>query len=379
MRSLSFVAVLLTACAAPTTMIVMPDSGDDPTADASPGDHDAGVQEDARVVPLPDSGTADSGTEEDAGTAPDSGTPDAGMADAGSTMTGDGGTDAGGDAGTSSGPAAVQLALGAEHSCVLRTDGRARCWGNPVHALGWGSDTFGSHVRGLGDGVAIAATGARGCALRPDGSVWCWGTLSFTGETFPSGGFTAEPVRIAGIAAMDEIAGQCGVTTAGTVQCWDTSAGGVTAPPAGITGAIDIDQFDTSFCALRSDGAVACWGPAPSVAPFVAGLTHVSVSNGGACALTSGGAVFCWDASAPAPVGRGGSATNTSPYVEIGSGQAHTCGRRADGSVWCWGRNDFGQLGRTTSVTTDTTAGEVLLGTWVPGGMTSAPVIPDYY
>ncbi len=414
MRSpLSFLALLLTACADPTT-VVMPDSGTDPMADAAPGDNDAGIQEDAGVVLLPDSGTApDAGS--DAGLAPDSGSPDAG-GDAGSTMTVDAGTDAGGDAGSSSAGAAVQLALGAEHSCVLRTTGRTRCWGNPVHALGWGSDPFGSPVQGVADAVAITASTSRACALRPDGSVWCWGSLTFTGDASPSGGITTMPLRIAGLAPMDEIAAQCGVTTSGTVQCWDTGAGGVTAPPAGIAGAIDIDQFDTSFCAARADGSVTCWGPTPSVTPFVAGITQVSVGQGRACVLAGGGSVWCWDSSAPTPVGRGGAVGESSPYVEVAQGGAHACARRENGSVWCWGRNDFGQLGRTTSVTTDMTAGEVLfagarmdavaidsgrdhscaalrdgrvvcwgsnsngqLGTWVPGGMTTAPVVPDYY
>lgn len=416
--------MFLAACSGPSVMMVVPDGGIDPAGDSGwPSDDDAQVVE---VDAGNDSGLAPDAGQDDGGLAPDAGASDAGVlpdsavGDAG-PVPGDAGSDSGSmgsdagpapDAGPPSPGAPVQLALGRSHSCLLRSGGGVWCWGDTTHgALGSGPAPLASPVYGMTDAVEIAASTDRSCALRSDGSVWCWGRVGLPGRVE-----SAEPVRIAGVSAMDAISAQCGVTVSGGVECWGDSM----APGAAITNAVDVDQRDTGYCALRADGSVTCWGAAStaSVGPFAAGMRDISVSGSGACTLGAGGGVWCWDGASP-PAGAGGAAGETSPYAEVSVGRNHACGRRENGSVWCWGNNDFGQLGRATDDMTATAryaAGEVLLGgarmdavavdaghlhtcaalrdgrvvcwgsndlgqlgTWVPGLETAAPVEPDAY
>jgi alpha-tubulin suppressor-like RCC1 family protein len=84
-----------------------------------------------------------------------------------------------------------QLALGAEHTCALREDGRVLCWGrNTSGQLGNGQNTGPSDATTvptlvdnstLGIVRQLVAGGAHTCALREDGRVLCWGS-NFVGQ-----------------------------------------------------------------------------------------------------------------------------------------------------------------------------------------------------
>jgi alpha-tubulin suppressor-like RCC1 family protein len=87
----------------------------------------------------------------------------------------------------------VQLTLGSNHTCALSQDGRAYCWGfNGVGQLGDGTTTFrntptavaGNHrftyiqTNGLADATGAGGVqngGGHTCALKADGEAWCWG------------------------------------------------------------------------------------------------------------------------------------------------------------------------------------------------------------
>jgi alpha-tubulin suppressor-like RCC1 family protein len=103
-------------------------------------------------------------------------------------------------------------------------------------------------------------------------------------------------------------------------------------------------------------------------------------------------------------------------FAELIAGRLHTCGRLVAGPVYCWGDNHLDQLGRDTAPLVAGGCGEVRLagarldavalgvgrdhscaalrdgrvicwgsnsegqlGAWVPGFMTFAPVVPDFY
>jgi len=81
----------------------------------------------------------------------------------------------------------VQVATGGGHSCAVRDDGRAFCWGwNSSGQLGIGSVDLDAHVlrervrrisiRGV---TQIAAGGSHSCAVDAAGRVYCWGDNSF--------------------------------------------------------------------------------------------------------------------------------------------------------------------------------------------------------
>ncbi len=80
---------------------------------------------------------------------------------------------------------AVRLVTGATHTCAVIDDGTVRCWGqNDVGQLGDGS-TSGrmtpTRVPGIDQvveleiGLATSAGSGHTCVVRRDGSAWCWG------------------------------------------------------------------------------------------------------------------------------------------------------------------------------------------------------------
>ena len=60
----------------------------------------------------------------------------------------------------------TQVAAGDYHTCGLRVDGTAACWG-------W--NRFGQSAPPEGRFAQIVSTMHMSCGLRPDGSVECWG------------------------------------------------------------------------------------------------------------------------------------------------------------------------------------------------------------
>jgi alpha-tubulin suppressor-like RCC1 family protein len=126
--------------------------------------------------------------------------------------------------------------------------------------------------------------------------------------------------------------------------------------------------YDQS-CALRSPGAVACWGGNPngelgrgaaggsSTPVAVSGITDaaaVVAGNNHTCALQVAGGVMCWGEDTDGELGDGGSnPVNLSPVavsgltnaVAIAAGAKHTCAVLQTGHVDCWGADDQNQLG----------------------------------
>jgi alpha-tubulin suppressor-like RCC1 family protein len=242
---------------------------------------------------------------------------------------------------------AVDVSMGLELSCALRSGGAVACWGrDAVGQVGDGAQverTGPTAVLGITDAVEVVAEGTFACVRRSDGRVSCWGSNA-------SG------------ALGTSLVAHCRCTG---VHCLDSL---VPIDAAGITDAIQIAAGSQHVCALRAGGTVSCWGGATggllgdgldhhescgggdlSVLPVtVMGLTD-AVEITPRCARRAGGSVVCWGSF----TGDGTNAVHLSPVpvvgltdaVEVVSGLAHTCARRAAGSVVCWGLNGEGQLG----------------------------------
>ena len=133
------------------------------------------------------------------------------------------------------------VAAGGRHSCAIRSDGAATCWGHNYYGQSDAPD---------GTFEAIAAGSRHTCALRTDNTITCWGLDDHGQSDAPNGTFKA-------IAAGDYHT--CGLNSDDTVTCW-----GQRYERGGRFKAI-VARFGNG-CQLRTDDTVQCWG-ASSNAP----------------------------------------------------------------------------------------------------------------
>lgn len=200
------------------------------------------------------------------------------------------------------GPVPAQwVSAGGSHSCAIMSGGQAFCWGlNLSGAVGTGTvrDTIPLPTP-IGAGIAfrsISASIASGvqahtCALRGDGRAFCWGANPF-GQTGTSSGvnLVATPTAVDAPVAFTQISAGNGFTCAlGTdraIYCWglnDLGQLGHGDPPGGPYGA-PLKIADP--VALDPDGRFVRIGP----------VSFVSVSAGQrhACGVAVDGAAYCW-------------------------------------------------------------------------------------
>ena len=226
------------------------------------------------------------------------------------------------------------ISVGGGHSCGIRTDATAVCWGlNDEGQADAPSGTF----------TAISAGGASSCGIRSDGTAACWGDNFWGQADAPSGTFTA-------ISAGGDFS--CGIQSDGTVVCWGYNGSGRADAPSGTFTAISAGG-DFS-CGIRSDGAVVCWGwnfhgqvDAPSGT-----FTAISAGSVHSCGVRSDGTAVCWGENnwgqVDAPSGT---------FTAISAGGASSCGIRSDGAVVCWGWNFHGQVDAPSGTFTAISAG----------------------
>lgn len=291
---------------------------------------------------------------------------------------------------------ATAVAAGSEFSCAVRAGGTIACWGANVWGqLGNGTATGSSTpvtVQGITDAIDLTAGWGHACATRDNlvRTVVCWGS-NMRGQL--GDGTTTDrstPVTVtASFRASSISAGMfhtCGVSrTYDVVACWGSNSYGQLGDgtmsdrrePTLIQGhnygqdvqdlAVSAGQDHT--CAVRSTGAVACWGfnaygqvgaPltsmskfAPFTVPGIAGATGVAGGTGHSCAALADGTVRCWGLSGEGRLGDGtAGGVTTTPVTALGvtgataiTASGHTCALAAGTTAVCWGKNEDGQLG----------------------------------
>lgn len=184
------------------------------------------------------------------------------------------------------------------HTCGVRTDGSAFCWGlNSDGQNGNGTqDSARSpvEVTGIDDGTAIAVGMTHGCVVEGSGTS-CWGSSQLVGDGTVERRFS--PVPIASSAAFVELTAgfehTCGRTAAGDVWCWGRNGGGQ------IGDGLELTSGDVRLEPVQAD---------------VSGVQLVA------------------------------------------AGMFHTCAYDEDDVTWCWGRNEYGERGSGTPGSSERTS-----------------------
>ena len=300
-----------------------------------------------------------------------------------------------------SGVTAVQA--GGWHNCALITGGTIKCWGNNAEGeMGNGTiatpQTTPIPVTTINNATAIAMGADFSCTLLTNGTVWCWGN---NGQGRLGNGTTTDslwPVMVIGITnAIAITAGRghaCAVLTGGTVKCWGdnsaamlgngtTTSSSIPVTVTGLSNAVSLSSGSVHTCAKLTDGTVQCWGdnasaeigpgsmtnsttPAPALRytpnTAISSVTAATAGSQHTCGLISDGSVDCWGWNGSDQLGTTAFARSSTALVvsgvsgatAISAGGWHTCSLLSNNTVNCWGDNTYGQLGNGTTTNSGT-------------------------
>lgn len=290
-----------------------------------------------------------------------------------------------------------QIAAGDGFTCALKS-GKIYCWGRQDRGrLGNGAVTNGTvstptemTTASTYDFDRLSVGGGTGCAINTNNQLYCWGNngrgqvginstvhqgtaqlvgsdylkVSVSGQTVP-GSIAAEGGHV------------CAIKTDHSVQCWGNNSYlqvGVTPTAISVnvpTTITSTDSFDDvasgvyHTCGIRSsDGRVLCWGSnnlggnSNYIGPHGQGIT-------------------------PGAYGLATLTADTSAFVSISSGAAHSCGVTSTGRTKCWGEYGAGYLGDGTSVyrrepaisDNGVTYKKIAMGTFLACGITTDDIL----
>jgi len=123
----------------------------------------------------------------------------------------------------------------------------------------------------------------------------------------------------------------------GAIECFGDDKFGQSSPPPGSFAKVSCGRDTT--CALRKDGAVACWGnPESGVVtgqPHAYGFDAITVGGAHACGLKKG-RLTCWGDN---EYGQASPPDADMAFLDVSAGTHHTCGVQRNGYVVCWGHD----------------------------------------
>ena len=242
----------------------------------------------------------------------------------------------------------IQVDAGFAHTCALKTDGTAACWGyNYSGEASAPSGTF----------TDISAGNSYSCGVKTDGTLSCWGGPSNlpygTYRSVSAGGDHTCALRLdetlicsfhglnttsTYISFSAGYESTCGVSSDGKLSCMGTNS----------TVAINhlrderFKSVSVGFehaCAVKTDDTLVCWGSNSYnnlIAPSGT-FSSVSADENHTCAVRTDGTLVCWGLN-----NHGQTSAPSGTFRSVSAGGMHTCGIKTDNTVTCWGFNYFG-------------------------------------
>lgn len=296
---------------------------------------------------------------------------------------------------------AVAVTTGGKHTCAIRENGRAACWGKGYSGqLGDGSaqsSTVPTPVTGIADLTGIAAGDSHTCAVRGNGKVFCWGDNAEGQLGIGNTSDRHRPTLVSGLSGIGWISAggdtTCAVAKTGEAWCWGDNpwgnlGGGDPGPGSsqtpvtvsGVSGFASVDVGGASHtCGAQSTGQALCWGrdnlgqlgrgagtedgdphPSPVAVSGLSDAASIAAGGGHSCAVRAGGQAVCWGQNDHGQLGRGTADNKPNPFPADVSGlaDAHTISagtdftctvRGTDREVYCWGSDESGQLGNNAA------------------------------
>jgi alpha-tubulin suppressor-like RCC1 family protein len=276
-----------------------------------------------------------------------------------------------------------QIAAGGEHTCGLRPDGKAFCWGsNLAGQIGDGTTTqrlFGTEVA-YGPFTQLSSGWSHSCAVTGSGAALCWGSNHYgqLGDGTVSEHYV--PTLVSGGTSFVQVSTgsehSCGLSSAGAAHCWGSNGFGQLgddgtssrATPAAVAGGLAFTKISAGTshtCALTAAGTPFCWGRyggvqqyAPTVVTGGPAFNDITSGDRYSCGLTGSGAVYCWGINANGELGNTNLTIHSTPtlveggltFGQVRAGNNFTCGLTTGGQAYCWGWNGHGQLGDGTTL-----------------------------
>ena len=305
----------------------------------------------------------------------------------------------------------ASVSVGGDHTCALKTDGSAYCWGsNQYGQLGlshtdticgslnarYSCATIPQLVQAGLQFASISAGQRHTCAITRTREAYCWGSNE-TGQVsdFGNGGpsLTKVPSTLPWTQITAGFSHTCAVRSDGLLVCWGSNDRGqlgngsllpgttrtlITAPVA----AASAGQSRT--CARTTVGVTYCWGAVwtersaglelsrtqltPQLVPGAPALAWLSVGSFTTCGADVSGFAYCWEANPRGEMGTGTQDGSIVPvrvasdlaFVQLSAGIVQTCGVDISGAGYCWGDDSFGQLGALPSLLVERCGGQVL-------------------
>jgi alpha-tubulin suppressor-like RCC1 family protein len=295
------------------------------------------------------------------------------------------------------------VSAGGDHTCALKTNGTAYCWGsNEFGQLGTSQQAVvcGTSTHAYPCSLApqavetslkfasISAGQRHTCGITLDHRAFCWGANDANQVSTVGPGGPAPIETIGALPWVQISAGYthtCAVRSDGVLFCWGsndrgqigngtftTSVGVTRVPVSSPIASVATGQSRT--CARTTTGSVLCWGAiwtdtengleftraqlTPQSVPQAPHMAGLSVGAFTTCGTDLSGAAYCWEANPRGEMGTGTVDGSTIPlpvlgnlqFVQITAGILQTCGIVTSGAAYCWGDDSFGQLGVSSSV-----------------------------